>query len=406
MKSCCLRSFSKFFVLQVLFVGVIYRFAIADGPGNKDYVIREVCTLGAAPTLSETLQNGSLTFEGKELIIVDPYKKLSLYNVKDLSERIVSLNPLLITAWSDSVTGGIFVRMNAQGNDEIEVGRKGRPRFFDLVYFENTNALVNWKPKWTTKIEDDFKKGLRKPVLQWISGAQLFAIYGTSLHPEVTLIDLSGNEVGKFQVPGPISGGIDTSDDGLEVFFLSRGTTEAYVMCGVVDAKYEKLKRVERLYAIGSRMRLNPIGTREIRMRGLKPGDVRKFIELTSQPAYRHRYDLDNLKLEPAHLQSFRHAFTHYIAMGKLSFAESPTEFEILPSGVFPQSSMDGFLPFLWRPILYRRSDGFIMLPERTHVIDAVLSDDSWVVSLSTSESVGISKRAVTYSVCTLATSP
>ena len=405
MKSCCLRSFSKFFVLQVLFVGVIYRFAIADGPGNKDYVIREVCTLGAAPTLSETLQNGSLTFEGKELIIVDPYKKLSLYNVKDLSERIVSLNPLLITAWSDSVTGGIFVRMNAKDN-EIEVGRKGKPRFFDVVYFENTNALVNWKPKWTTKIEDDFKKGLRKPVLQWISGAQLFAIYGTSLHPEVTLIDLSGNEVGKFQVPGPISGGIDTSDDGLEVFFLSRGTTEAYVMCGVVDAKYEKLKRVERLYAIGSRMRLNPIGTREIRMRGLKPGDVRKFIELTSQPAYRHRHDLDNLKLEPAHLQSFRHAFTHYITMGKLSFAESPTEFEILPSGVFPQSSMDGFLPFLWRPILYRRSDGFTMLPERTRVIDAVRSDDSWVVSLSTSESVGNSKRAVTYSVCTLATSP
>ena len=405
MKSCCLRSFSKFFVLQVLFVGVIYRFAIADGPGNKDCIIREVCTLGAAPTLSETLQNGSLTFDGKELIIVDPYKKLSLYNVKDLSERIVSLNPLLIAAWSDSVTGGIFVRMNAKDN-EIEVGRKGKPRFFDLVYFENINALENWKPKWTTKIEDDFKKGLRKPVLQWISGAQLFAIYGTSLHPEVTLIDLSGNEVGKFQVPGPISGGIDTSDDGLEVFFLSRGTTEAYVMCGVVDAKYEKLKRVERLYAIGSRMRLNPIGTREIRMRGLKPGDVRKFIELQSQPAYRHRHDLDNLKLEPAHLQSFRHAFTHYIGMGKLSFAESPTEFEILPSGVFPQSSMDGFLPFLWRPILYRRSDGFIMLPERTHVIDAVLSNDSWVVSLSTSENVGISKRAVTYSVCTLATSP
>ena len=405
MKSSCSRSFSIFFVLQFFFVGVIYRFAIADGPGNKDYIVREVCTLGAAPTFSETWQNGSLTFDGKELIIVDPYKKLSLYNVKDLSERIVSLNPLLITAWSDSVTGGIFVRINAEDN-ENEVGRKGRPRFFDLVYFENTNSLVNWKPKWTTKIEDDFKKGLRKPVLQWISGAQLFAIYGTSLQPEVTLIDLSGNEVGKFQVPGPISGGIDTSDDGLEVFFLSRGTTEVYVMCGVVDAKYEKLKRVERLYALGSRMRLNPNGTREMRMRGLKPGDVRNFIELQSQPAYRHRHDLDDLKLEPAHLQSFRHAFTQDLTMGKLSFAESPTEFEILPSGVFPQSSMDGFLPFLRRPILYRRSDGFTMLPERTHVIDAVLSDDSWVVSLSRSESVGISKRAVTYSVCSLATSP
>ena len=405
MKRCCSRSFSKFFVLQFFFVGVIYRSAIADGLGNKECIIREVCTLGATPPFSETWQNGSLTFDGKELIVVDPYKKMSLYNVKDLSERIVSLNPLLITAWSDPVTGGIFVRMNSEGN-ENEVGRKGKPRFFDLVYFENTNDLVNWKPKWTTKIEDDFKKGLRKPVLQWISGAQLFAIYGTSLRPEVTLIDLSGNEVGKFQVPGPISGGIDTSDDGLEVFFLSRGTTETYVMRGVVDAKYEKLKRVERLYAVGTRMRLNPIGTREIRMRGLKPGDVRKFIELTSQPAYRQRHDLDNLKLEPAHLESLRHAFTGYITMGKLSFAESPTEYEILPSGVFPRSSMDGVLPFLWRPILYRRSDGFLMLPQRSHVIDAVFSDDCWVVSLRTSESVGNSKEALTYSVCTLATSP
>ena len=405
MKRCCSRSFSIFFVLQFFFVGVIYRSAIGDGPGNKDCIIREVCTLGAAPTLSATWQNGSLTFDGKELIVVDPYKKLSLYNVKDLSERIVSLNPLLITAWSDSVTGGIFVRMNAEGN-ENEVGRKGKPRFFDLVYFENTNDLVNWKPKWTTKIEDDFKKGLHKPVLQWISGAQLFAIYGSSLRPEVTFIDLSGNEVGKIQVPGPISGGIDTSDDGLEVFFLSRGTPETYVMRGVVDAKYEKLKRVERLSAVGSRMRLNPIGTREIRMRGLKPGDVRKFIELTSQPAYWQRHDLDNLKLEPAHLESLRHAFTGYITMGKLSFAESPTEYEILPKGVEPRSSMDGFLPFLWRPILYRRSDGFLMLPQRSHVIDAVFSDDCWVVSLRTSESVGNSKEALTYSVCTLATSP
>jgi len=83
MKSSCSRSFSIFFVLQFFFVGVIYRFAIADGPGNKDYIIREVCTLGAAPALSETFQiNGSLTFDGKELIIVDPYKKLSLYKEK------------------------------------------------------------------------------------------------------------------------------------------------------------------------------------------------------------------------------------------------------------------------------------------------------------------------------------
>ena len=247
-------------------------------------MVREVCTVGApASTVSKTLQNGSLTFDGKELIVVDPFRKLSLYRVDDLSECVIAENPLLLTAWSDSVTGGIFVRMKTEENKN-SLQRNGPSKTYDLVYFASTEKLKSWDSNWTIKVADDLLLGLDNPVLQWVEGANLFALYGTSPRPQVTFIDPTGNEVGKIHVPGPIVGGVDTNDDGLEVFFLSR-EKESFFMRGIVDTKLEKFQRVEKLWP-STRMRLNPIGTREIRMRGLKQGDVRKFVELVSRPVY------------------------------------------------------------------------------------------------------------------------
>ena len=73
---------------------------------------------------------------------------------------------------------------------------------------------------------------------------------------------------------------------------------------------------------------------------------------------------------------------------------------------MIPRNHIEGFLPFIGCPILYRRSDGMVMLPNMTRIIDAVLSDDTWVVSLRTDIRDRNNKKEDTFSVCTLATSP
>jgi len=391
-------------VPALFFLVGICRATVADGPGNKNYVVREVCRVGVPPNSSnKTWQNGSLTFDGKELIVVDPYKKLSLYNVKDLTERIVSENPLLVTAWSDPATGGIFVKMDEEGDRNNVTPRKNTIKIFDLIYFENANAFTHWKPRFTSKIQDNFV--FHDEVLHWISGAELFAMYAPEIRPDITFLDTSGNQVGRIQVPGPILGGVDTSDNGLEVYFLSRGTKEATVMRGIVDGGFKKFKRVDKLFVNPGGMRHSYGGTRQIRMRGLKPGDVRKYIELTCQPVYQQRHDLDDLGLDPVQLDVMKFKFGAYYTLGRLSFAESPNEYEISQTG-FPRNPFESKLPYATCPILYRRSDGLVMLPSMTSIIDAVLSDETWVVSLRTSINERNGTKEDIFSVCTLATSP
>ena len=389
------------FITMIFFCQICY-FPLAAGQEKKGYVIREVCSIGVpSSTVSAEWQNGSLTFDGEQLIVVDPYKKLSLYSVKDLSERIVYSSPLLLAAWSDSVTGGVFVRMK----ENATIGRKGPVKAYDLLYFEDTDRLVNWTPKWSIGIAEDQMNGHDGIAIQWISGSQLFAIYDPCLRPTVLFVNLSGNVIGEIKVPGPILGGIDTCDEGLELFFLSRDTREVSVMRGVVDAKYEKLRTIGK-FANAYPYHFMTGGTREIRLRGLKQGDVRKFVELTSQPTYWQRNDMLTLGLTPAQLDAMKYTFSGYKTLAKLSFAESPTNYEISPVGMAPRRHADPSIPFLGHPILYRRSDGYILLPQQTLVIDAVLSDVSWVISLKTSTQKRGSRPFDSYSLCTLPQSP
>lgn len=140
---------------------------IADGPANKNspagkrLIVREVCKISDKENYR---RNGSLTFDGKELIVVEPHKKISLYKVDDLSERVVSSNPMIVNAWSDSATGGVFVIMDSEKNGSKDDGKR-RLTFSDLLYFDNTKSLLNWQPKWkkneSRAIRQKSKKNLR-----------------------------------------------------------------------------------------------------------------------------------------------------------------------------------------------------------------------------------------------------
>ena len=227
--------------------------------------------------------------------------------------------------------------------------------------------------------------------------------------PEFTFIDPEGNDAGKMKLPGLLYGGFDTSDEGLEVYFLPSNSPRPYVMRGIVDSKHEKLQRTERLFQSQFRAPFlhGVVDEREIRLRGLKSGDVRRYVELTNQPTFWQRLDHENIGLEPAHLESLRRTDTtgspRSGEMGKLSYAESESEYEIV------MGSRSG--PFRFPPFLYRRSSELIMLPEGpfsspNQVVDAVLSNDSWAVSLVSRANDGRGKLESTFFVCTIGVSP
>ena len=146
-------------------------------------------------------------------------------------------------------------------------------------------------------------------------------------------------------------------------------------------------------------------------MRGLKQGDVRKFVELVSRPVYWQRNEMKELGLSPALLGALKHTYTDWISLAKLSFAESPTEYEISTAGMIPGRGVHGYsdstIPFVLTPTLYRRSDGIVWLPKGTRVVDAVLSKDCWVISLSTSSGNHRGGEPMkNISLCTLPLSP
>ena len=370
---------------------------LAQDPEKKKLVVREVCNVGVHSTTAlDRDQNGFLTHDGKELLVVDPFKKLSLYKSKDLTEQIVKVSPFLISAYSEPITGGVFVQLSSEMKD-VEKFRKDKEKTLDLVYFENTDCLVSWNPTWTRKVA--FPTLQKSTRIQWVSGIKSFAIYDTSKAPAVTFVDALGNTVGVIQIPGTIIGGLDTGEDGVEVFFLSRGMPDQ-IMRAIVDSTFRKIKRIEVFSSIGASHNLNTLDSRQIRMRGLKTGDVRKYIQLIGRPDYWQRQDLDKVDLPQIHRVPLKDVFAR-ATIGKLSSYESAYEYEISPHA-FPPVYIQRALSFHGCPVVYRRSDGFEMLPQGTTAVDAVQTTEGLVISLRKDSNGNDNSHVRLFSVCTL----
>jgi len=230
--------------------------------------------------------------------------------------------------------------------------------------------------------------------------------------PEFTFVDPEGKDAGQIKLPGLLYGGFDTSDEGIEVYFLISNSPRPHVMRGIIDSKHENFQRIERLFQSQFRAPFlhGVVDEREIRLRGLKSGDVRRYVEWTNQPTFWRRLDHENIGLEPAHLESLRRADAtgspRSGEMGKLSYAESDSEYEIVMGCKNPGGS------FRFPSFLYRRSGELIFLPEGpfsspNHVVDAVLSNDTWAIVLATYSTSSLGgKFESTFFVCTLGESP
>ena len=226
---------------------------------------------------------------------------------------------------------------------------------------------------------------------------------------------MEGNDVGKITLPGPVFGGFDTSDEGVEVYFVSNDSPTGFVTRGILNAKQDKLQRSNRLYPSPFRTPFTHyfVTGREMRLRGLKQGDVRRFVELVSQSEHYQHKDHENIGLEPLHLESLKIASRTGKArigeLGRLSYSESPANFEVVqgsPSSLFPTAAVR--LP----PFVFRRAGDLTLLPlshgeDCWFVVDAVLTDETWVVSMFADTSDGKKDGSkTTIAVCTLGDSP
>jgi hypothetical protein len=199
-------------------------------------------------------------------------------------------------------------------------------------------------------------------------------------------------------VPGQFCVGFDTSEDGLEVYY-EHG---AYLMRGILNSKKNKLVSSARMNPSAFRgMLASNYNGRHIRLRGLRQGDVRRSIEQGAEPTYNQHKDHEKIGLEPAHLESLKF-YTQKNGgrrweFGWLSYAESPKEYEIVtarPNVLFPNTA--DFPPFV-----YRRAGDLIMLP-MYRVVDSVLSDETWVVSMMGERHVNRHVIETKFYVCTL----
>lgn len=328
-----------------------------------------------------TTLSGSLSYDGTQIIVGDWRKKLSLFKVDDLTERVITEDPRFLAAWSDSQTGGLFLLMMEK---ELEISE---PEFrmgalCDLLYFSDIESLIKWRPAWIRNKVDRLTSGIC-----WIPGADVFALCSYS-SPQfgkssaTTLIDAQGSEVGKFEVPGDIIG-IDQNESRLEVFYSiatrddvftvnhawvndQRNSLESKSTLFPVDLSANRPKGQRGYMGLSCRFQQMGKSTRAFRMRGGRQGDVRCLVtEFLGKPAFWQTKSIPSVgPVEP--LLRFQQG------MGLLSAQESESAYEIVNLNTGRQDSI---------VYLVNRSGESIRIPyNHCRVADALVSDDTSVI--------------------------
>ncbi len=107
--------------------------------------------------------------------------------------------------------------------------------------------------------------------------------------------------VGKFAIPGQFLG-VDSGEEAVELFYIAGNVSEPEVRTGLVNSKLDGLKNTQALYFLPWNSRNLPVrgwetGTRGYRLRGLKQGDLRKFVtQVMSHPGYWIYEDISSLQ--------------------------------------------------------------------------------------------------------------
>ena len=309
---------------------------------------------------------GSLSLDGKQLLINDfKNSKLVLIDVDSLNQETISSDPRILSAWFDSQIEAIFV---LRLRDDVKIGenRKIFPTkeydqtsisgLVDLYCFGSLAEIRNDQPSWMRP-----NVCHQDSAIHWMGSHSVFVIHEWRQpknvgNTTITILSKAGDEIGQFEIPGQFLG-VDSGEEDLELFHVTWNGSESEVGMSSVSSKLKGLKKTRRLYTLQwhnriiSQITCWESGTRGYRLRGLKQGDVRRFItQVMSQPGYWFYEDITSLqftlgwnplaRLSPMHrqqllnegsqLQNISNECGRFINLGKIDALETAQTYEFV----------------------------------------------------------------------------
>ena len=301
---------------------------------------------------------GTLSLDGKHLLVNDfQNSKLVLIDVDSLNLEIVSSDPRILSAWFDSRIEAIFI-LKLRDDTKINENRNIFPTkeydeltglgLVDLHCFGSIAAIRDDKPSWVRpNVCNHFS------AIDWLGSLNVFVMHewkptrnlGKTV---ITILGKTGNEIGQFEIPGQFLGA-DSSEEEVELFHVIGSGFEQEVRMSSINRKLNGLKNTKGLYFLPLstrnllQMRSWETGTRGYRLRGLKNGDVRKFItEVMSQPGYWNYEDITSLqftlgwnpltRLSPKHRQEITNDGMRFHNLGRIDALDLARVHEIVVS--------------------------------------------------------------------------
>ena len=197
--------------------------------------------------------------------------------------------------------------------------------------------------------------------IHWIGSHNVFVIHewrpkknhGTT---GITILSKTGDEICQFEITGQFLGE-DSGEEDLELYHIAWNGSEQEVRMSTVNSKLRSLKNTRGLYTLPWHNKIISMstcwqtGTRGYRLRGLKQGDVRRFItQVMSRPGYWFYEDITSLqftlgwnplaRLSPMHrqqllnegsqLQNISNECGRFINLGKIDALETAQTYEFV----------------------------------------------------------------------------
>lgn len=305
--------------------------------GNARWKIRTVTTcLNSSVPLNAL--NATLTYDGTELLVLNTGKKLSLYGVRDLTEFVVSSDPKIYSAWTDSQTGGVIVRSSMRDAKDFD-----RKMPCDFLFFETPQKLREWIPAWHNETI-----GFEIIRTHKVSGTDCFVVFARDVADpskfKAHFLDLKdGNTHGEIELRGsPI--GVELEDEGVALYYFlmnDRNTTydvrRAYLkdnFQGIARSQFLFSLPIRNIHPVSGKLvpylsGMGSFGTsRAFRLRGNQPGDVRNLVQryFSNLEFWKHgdyktsEYDFSDGQISNRFSGGF----------GIVSAFESPSEYELV----------------------------------------------------------------------------
>jgi hypothetical protein len=251
----------------------------------------------------ESYLSASLSLDGKEILVNSHLRWVAIYNSETRAMVFSSKDLRVINTWSDPQTGGVFMTKfpTDYGQESNKLSKS-----VTLFYYRNFGDVKESKPSWTHEIESE-----KHPTVQWLPLNRLFLLstFSQKGKPQfdVAFLDENGNEVGALHIAGSFLGA-DEGANGIELFYVTGSGQGNRINVGYLTDDFKELSSKTPLYRFPLDARDTMIyrvahrsvykvnePTRNIRFRGLKPGDSRRFFtEVLADPLFWSYQDSNN----------------------------------------------------------------------------------------------------------------